>query len=111
MQNEMFTREFTLDLSRANKADRSIELSFSSEDPVERWFGLEILDHGKDSIDLSRLNSGSGPLLFNHNADELIGTVTRAWVAGAKARAKVRFGNSKRAKELWADVQEKIIQT
>ena len=31
-------------------------LSFSSEEPYQRWFGPEILDHTGDAVDLARLN-------------------------------------------------------
>ena len=48
--------------------DRVMEFSFSSEYPVERSFGSEVLSHDKNAADLSRLNDGA-PLLFNHDTD------------------------------------------
>ena len=36
--------------------ERKFILSFSSEQPVTRWFGVEILDHGPGAVDLTRLN-------------------------------------------------------
>ena len=48
--------------------ERKFTLSFSSEEPYERWFGVEILDHGPGAVDLARLNE-IGCLLFNHNRD------------------------------------------
>ena len=48
--------------------DRTYEFPFSSEYPVARYFGNEILSHEMDAADLSRLNDGA-PLLFNHNPD------------------------------------------
>lgn len=70
-----------------------IELSFSSEYPVERYFGLEILDHSPGAADLSRVERGACPLLLNHDQKELIGKVERAWVdpSTRKGRAVVRF--------------------
>ena len=110
--DQTFTREFSLDRTRINADRREVELSFSSELPVERHFGIEILDHSPGAVDLSRLNNGSGPLLWNHDPSELVGRVSKAWVSGdRKARASVRFGNSTRAKELWTDVQDGIIET
>ena len=41
-------------------------ISFSSEEPYRRWFGMEILDHAENALDLSRLND-VGVLLFNHD--------------------------------------------
>jgi HK97 family phage major capsid protein len=53
--------------------DLVVPMAFSSEEPVERWWGIEVLDHGKDSIRLDRLNDGA-PVLFNHNPNDLRGT-------------------------------------
>ena len=59
--------------------ERRFTLSFSSEEPYERWWGVEILDHADGAVDLSRLND-IGCLLFNHNRDVVIGKITRAWI-------------------------------
>ena len=53
---------------------RIIELSFSSEAPVSRWFGDEILLHEDGAIDFTRLNE-IGVVLFNHNSDMPIGRI------------------------------------
>ena len=57
--------------------DRRVRLSFSSEAPVERMFGFEVLGHRAGEIDLSRLAAGVMPLLADHRAtlDNQIGTV------------------------------------
>ena len=50
------------------KADSDqLEFSFSSETPVTRYFGDEVLDHDREAVDLSRLNGGAAPLLLNHD--------------------------------------------
>lgn len=91
-----------------NTDARTAELAFSSELPVSRWFGTEVLDHGKKSVDLGRLNDG-GAVLWNHDSDELIGVVESARVDDDRiARAVVRFGTSERAEQVWRDVQEGI---
>lgn len=53
---------------------RIIELSFSSEAPVSRWFGDEILLHEDGAIDFTRLKE-IGVVLFNHNSDMPIGRI------------------------------------
>jgi hypothetical protein len=58
---------------RRDNGDLVVPMAFSSEEPVERWWGIEVLDHGKDSIRLDRLNDGA-PVLFNHNPNDLRGT-------------------------------------
>ena len=44
--------------------ERKFTLSFSSEEPYERWWGNEILDHASGAVDLARLNE-IGVVLFN----------------------------------------------
>ena len=53
-----------------------IEMSFSSEEPVERWGYEEVLDHSPGSVRLGQRQQNM-PLLFNHNRDDLIGKVER----------------------------------
>lgn len=91
--------------------DRTLDLSFSSEYPVERWFGNEILSHDKTAADMSRLNDGA-PLLFNHNMDEIIGVVEAARIDGKSKRgmATVRFADTARAREVMSMVNDKIIR-
>ena len=56
-------------------------MSFSSEEPVQRYFGQEVLSHEKGAADLSRLNNGTAPFLWNHNRDEVLGVVTNAEIS------------------------------
>ena len=95
------------EVGEIEQEERTINLSFSSEEPVERRFGTEVLDHDPKSIRLGRLRS-SGALLVNHNPDDLVGKVESVEVAGRVARAKVRFGKSDRANEIFQDVKDGI---
>ena len=70
--------------------NREFELSFSSEEPYTRWYGVEILDHSDGCIDLSRLQS-IGVVLFNHKTDRVIGKVTKAWKENGRGKARIRF--------------------
>lgn len=89
---------------------RTLELSFSSEYPVERWFGTEILSHDKGAADLSRLNDGA-PLLFNHNMDDIRGVVEKAWLGKDKrGYALVRFATTEAANEAMTLVNDKIVR-
>lgn len=89
---------------------REVELSFSSEAPYERWWGVEILGHKSGEIDLSWMASGRAPFLSNHRTDKQIGVVTRAWLDSktGRARAVVRFGRSELAEEEMVDAQDEI---
>lgn len=93
-----------------NQENRTVEVAFSSEEPVERWFGMEVLSHDAGAVDLSRLNDG-GAVLFNHDWDDQIGVIERAWVdADRRGRALVRFGNGAKAAEKFQDVQDGILR-
>ena len=90
---------------------RSLEFSFSSEAPVDRWFGSEVLSHAPESVDLSRLNDGA-PLLWNHNPDQVLGVVERGWIDLEKNRGMVavRFSRSAFAEEKLADIRDGILR-
>jgi HK97 family phage major capsid protein len=90
--------------------DRRVNMSISSEMPVERLGGMEILDHSEGSIDLSFLNSGRAPLLLDHDPTQQIGVVESVSLDGAarKLRAQVRFGKNGRAAEVYDDIVDGI---
>lgn len=87
-----------------NEDNRTIELSFSSEEPYRRWFGLEILDHNSESIDLSRLNT-IGTLLFNHDVDKVIGKIEKAWVENNRGKAIVKFDDDEESEKIYQKVK------
>ena len=84
-----------------------MQMCCSSEEPVERAFGTEVLDHSPECVDLSRMNSHA-PLLVNHNPDDQVGVVTKAWVENKKMRASVKFSKSARGQEIRQDVLDGI---
>ncbi|MDA0259173.1 MAG: HK97 family phage prohead protease, partial [Cyanobacteria bacterium] len=76
------------DVARAEDPE-VVEFTFSSEQPVERYFGMEVLSHDPEAMNMSRLNSGAAPWLWNHNAEVVLGVVERAWM-GDDRRGRVR---------------------
>lgn len=102
-------RGFQVDKNAIDEENRTVELAFSSETPVDRWFGDEILDHDPKSVELERLNDG-GPILVDHNFTDHVGTIEKAWVDGKErvGRLLMRFGNSPRANEIFQDVIDGI---
>lgn len=105
MVNKPLFRTFTI--SSVDEENRTVELTFSSETPVTRWFGREVLDHGGGSVRLERLQNGASALV-NHNWNDLVGVVESAELSERKGRALVRFGKSDRAEEIWQDVKDGI---
>lgn len=92
-----------------NAEARTVELSFSSEEPYERWFGIEILGHAPGECDLTWLTGGRAPLLVDHRPSDLVGVVETAAIgADRKGRAVVRFGKSPRAEEVLTDIRDGI---
>ena len=101
----------TVQIERAgiDAATRQVALAFSSEAPVERFFGTEILDHGEGSVDTSFIGSGRAPLLVDHNPTDPVGVVEEVIIGPDRvARARVRFGRSVRAEEVFTDVMDGI---
>lgn len=87
---------------------RTVWVAFSSETPVERWFGEEVLDHSDGAIRLDRLKGGAA-LLINHDWDDQVGVIEEIEIGkDRRGRAKVRFGKSARADEIFHDVVDGI---
>lgn len=105
---ELSHRSFELNQRAINEEDRTIEIAFSSEAEVERGYGTEVLDHRSASVRLDRLNNG-GAFLMEHNRNDQIGVVERAWIDDdKKGRAVVKFSKSARAEEIFQDVKDNI---
>ncbi len=101
-------RLITLDRAAVNADTRTLSLAFSSEAPVERWWGMEILDHSPGSVRLGRLQTNA-PLLKDHDTRNQIGKVETVSIGTDRmGRADVRFGKSGRAEEEYQDVLDGI---
>lgn len=105
-EGEVVTRE---DGTRSVDSEkRTVEIAFSSETPVERWFGSEILDHDPKSVRLGRLQN-KGPVLVDHRRSDHVGVVDSVSIdADRRGRATVRFGKGERASEIFNDVNDGI---
>jgi HK97 family phage major capsid protein/HK97 family phage prohead protease len=101
-------REATLGV--VDKDARTVEVSFSSEVEYERWFGIEILSHDANAVDMARLNNGA-PVLWMHDWDDQRGVVESARIdADRKGRAVVRFSKSPAGEQLMQDVADGIVR-
>jgi HK97 family phage major capsid protein len=103
-------RAMHMDDQVVDAGKRRVKVAVSSEEPVERSYGIEILDHKPGSIDLSFLNSGRAPLLLDHDPTKQIGVVESVTLDGSvrRLRATVRFGKNGLAKEVFDDVEDSI---
>lgn len=109
---EMETRQRSMHMDAKVEAedDRRVSISISSEKPVERSFGIEILDHTDRSVDLSFLNSGNAPLLLDHDPERQIGVVESVNLdsSARRLRATVRFSKGQLGSEIYDDVRDGI---
>ena len=103
----------TIDLSKHSYLDeekRVVRVGVSSEEPVERSFGMEVLGHSADDINMEFINSGRAPLLLDHDMTKQIGVIEKFELdeAAKRSLAVVRFGKSALAQEVFEDVKDGI---
>lgn len=88
---------------------RETDLSYSSEAPYERWWGIEILGHDAGEQDMSWIASGRAPLLADHDPSIQIGVVRSAQLGrDRRGRARVAFGKSARAEQEMQDANDGV---
>ncbi len=72
--DEKLFRYLPFEVRGVDDEQRTVELAFSSEEPVRRWGCSEILWHDKSAVSLKRLQM-AGSLLFAHGRDPNFGVV------------------------------------
>jgi HK97 family phage major capsid protein/HK97 family phage prohead protease len=95
-----------------NEEARTVSLSFSSEAPYRRWWGIEILDHTPSSVRLDRLKSG-GPLLIDHQNSirNQVGIIESVEICADRVgRAVVRFGSDAESDAVFQKVKDGIVR-
>ena len=98
-----------LNVESTDAKSDTLTLSFSSETPVQRTFGMEVLSHEETAVNLERFND-SAPVLWSHDPREQIGVIRKAWLENRKGYAEIQWGNSEKAKEVRADVEAGVIR-
>ena len=103
----------TIDLSQHSYLDeenRMVRVGVSSEEPVERSFGMEVLGHSAGDINMEFISSGRAPLLLDHDMNKQIGVIEEFKLDETAKRtiAVVRFGKSTLAREVFEDVKDGI---
>lgn len=108
--NGASTRAMLFDRATVNQDARTVELCFATEAPVERYWGLEVLECSPQAVRTMRLDAGCN-LIMDHNSTDVVGVVESYSIgADRKLRAIVRFGKSARAAEIFQDVADGIRQ-
>ena len=107
--SQIYYRSAQLSRAEADEQNRTVIVAFSSERSVQRSFGLEVLSHDPQDVDLSFLASGRAPLLLEHEREDQIGVVESATIDQDKVgRAVIRFSKGKEGDEVFQDVLDGI---
>lgn len=108
MSEKMVFRSILINRESVDLEKRTVDVAFSSEKPVERYDGYEVLGHNPGEVDLDFLGAGSAPLLKDHEQEKQIGVIESVRVEDGVGRATVRFGKSGLAAEIFDDVVDGI---
>lgn len=107
-EGETLKRAFSVEF-RGQDEERILEFPFASEAPVERYYGMEVLNMDAKSMDLTRLNDGA-PLLYQHDADRIVGVVQKAYIKNKRAYARVKLANNELGREMQELIKDGIIR-
>lgn len=101
-QKGLLRRFVTADQIRIVRQDEQDVMTFpaSSEEPVDRWWGTEILSHEKSAVRLDRATGGAMPLLFNHDVNDPIGMITAARLEKNRLMVDAQLFATARAAEI-----------
>jgi HK97 family phage major capsid protein len=95
------------ELLSVDEENRTATFSFSSEFEVNRWWGVEILDHSPSSVRLERINNG-GAFLMDHDRWDQRGVVLDASIVDQRGECTVKLSQNARGEELWLDIKDRI---
>lgn len=98
------TRKFTVQKASDDDA-LTFRASLSSEYPVQRGWGWEILAHTPDGVNMERAGSGL-PLLANHNSQDPVGVAEKIGLEAGRLVADLRFFSTARGREFATMVGE-----
>ncbi len=108
-RNKEYFRTLLFDRSTIDEEKRTVEISVTSEYEYATWFGVEILDHKRNSVRLERFKDGAA-VRDEHWGDQ-IGVVEDAWIdtKERKLRCRIRFSkNNDRAETIFRDIVDGI---
>lgn len=83
--------------STYDKATHSCDCIISAGAAVNRFYGTEILRIDRASVDLSRVEAGSAPLLDSHSQasiEAVLGRIDSAWIKSGQLYGKIIFSQT-----------------
>ena len=103
-------RDMRIDSATMNDG-RSVRAALSSELEVPRAWGVEILAHTPDAIDMSRAADGL-PLLWNHDSDRMIGAVSNIRLDEDRVlRGTLTLSRNTHGSEVLQDIHDGLLKT
>lgn len=101
-QKGLLRRGVAAEEMRLQRTEETTTLTFpaSSEEPVERYWGVEVLSHENGAVRMDRASRGAMPLLFNHNVDDPIGMITGARLEKNRLMVDAQLFDTARAQEV-----------
>lgn len=87
-------------ITREAEKPMRLEFSLSSESPVDRWFGTEVLSHAEKAVDMSRASARAMPLLFNHDWNDPVGMVEVMRLEDGRTKCEAVMFATERAREV-----------
>ncbi|MCK4499736.1 hypothetical protein KAU11_04520, partial [Candidatus Babeliales bacterium] len=106
-----------IDPKTINEEDRSVEVTFATETPVEQYimgeYGFEVLRCANKNIDLGRFKAGVVPLLDTHNRYSIkgqLGAASNPVIADETCRCTITFSKREEVEPIWQDVKDGIIK-
>ena len=106
-------RDMRLDVAGlgTDSESRTVRAALSSEYAVERPWGIEVLEHSAEAIDMSRAAEGL-PLLWNHDSDRLIGAVNNIRLdADRVLRGTLTLSRNPRGSEVLQDIRDELLKS
>lgn len=85
---------------------RTVDIVFATDEVVSQPFGKEKLE--LSGVNMRRLDTGTAPVLNQHNIREQIGVVERAEIRNGQGVATVRFSRNPEADAIYQDIQDGI---
>jgi HK97 family phage major capsid protein/HK97 family phage prohead protease len=98
LQRDLFGAE--IDVKSNGEQPTALRFPASSEAPVERGFGTEVLVHDEKAMRAGRMTRGAVPLLFNHDWSDPIGMVDAGAMRDKRLWVDAHLFQTARAKEV-----------
>ena len=107
---ERLSRKATLSNPTIDTEARTVQASLSSEAPVSRIFGKEIVSHERSAVNLERA-AGGLPMLIAHDSTRLVGRIHDVHVSkDRRLRGTLRFARTPDADEAFSLIEQGVLR-